>query len=230
MSTRVKWNGAWVDLNFDSRNINIANFLVGDQNTPWENYGSGYKARVSILEMTEKSHAACFLEASEGNITELVCKANELEFYSDSNAVISGIILFSANDYFTENKILPIGKLTEEEIERIIPQIAEKLHISPVSIQVDGQLREVIEFLNVRQVTEAKFSRQDCTEKEKETYKDLGIEQKITITYALQGSSIENSPKVDTIYLNENDYPIRGISNGIEWTIDWEGFGGELSE
>jgi hypothetical protein len=58
----------------------------------------------------------------------------------------------------------------------------------------------------------------------------MNIKEKITVTYALQGNSIESSPKVDTIYLNENDYPVRGISNGVEWTISWEGFGGELSE
>lgn len=226
MSTRVKWNGNWVNLNLNEGNANIANFLVGDQNNPWESYSSGYRARVPILGITEKSSVACFLDKSDGDITDLICKANELEFYSNSDTEASGIILFSANSSLTENKIFPVGKLTEEEIERIVPQIAERLHIRSTNVQVNGQPREVIEFLNVRQVTEAKFSRQDCSEEEKEANKESNVTQKILVTYALQGGSMEDSPKVDTIYLNENDFPVKGITNGVEWNIDWEGFDG----
>lgn len=228
MSTQVKWNGKWVDLNLDARNISIANFSIGNSNTPWVNFGSGYKASLQILGMSESNRAVCFLEPANGNITELVCSTNQLEFYSDTNTEFSGVVLYSTSRYLSENKIISTDKLTNEEIERILPQIAEGLHIRQVNVRIGENDYEKIEFLDVRQVTDAVFSRQECTEQEKTDYQDLDITQKILVTYTLQGGTMENSQKVDTIYLNGNDFPVKGITNGVEWNISWEGFDGAV--
>ena len=232
MSTQIKWNGQWIDLNLSSGAAKIANIEI-EPGVFEENSSFGYEASIPILGMTDKNFAICLLNNFDGEISNIQCINNALKVYASKEISASGIVLFSASGTMTENKIIYIGQVSEREIERIVPEIMEKLHMQSTFVYADdGGQQELFEFTNLRQVTGAVFKRETCSEDElnQQINKDMNVKEKITVTYALQGNSIESSPKVDTIYLNENDYPVRGISNGVEWTIGWEGFGGESSE
>ena len=36
MSTRIKWNGQWLNLDLKNGNAGIADFIVGNHDNPWK--------------------------------------------------------------------------------------------------------------------------------------------------------------------------------------------------
>ena len=87
--------------------------------------------------MTDKSYAICLLNNFDGEISNIQCTNNALKVYASKEISASGIVLFSASGAMTENKIIYIGQVSEREIERIDPEIMEKLHMQSTFVYVD---------------------------------------------------------------------------------------------
>lgn len=198
MSTKIKLNGVWQDISLSSQ-VGIADALLKTENWAEDINTGSFKFLVNIPGMTESYSAIVLFDANQDGLEiTAACVKDGVQFSSNqrpSNNLNGDIIYTSKGATAT---IYYIGGLTDNGVAAVIDQVIKQL---PITVDENGYTS----LENVRQMTYAKFTRNG---------------QDITINYTLEG----NVTMQDQIHLNENNYPVSGVSNGVAWTMDWEGF------
>ena len=198
MSTKIKLNGVWQDIALSSQ-VGIADALLKTENWIEDINTGNFNFLVNIPGMTESYSAIVLFDANQDGVEiTATCVKDGVQFNSNkrpSNNLNGDIIYTSKGAAAT---IYYIGGLTDNGVAAVIDQVIKQL---PITVDENGYAS----LENVRQMTYAKFTRNG---------------QDITINYTLEG----NGTMQDQIHLNENNYPVSGVSNGVAWTMDWEGF------
>lgn len=229
MSIKIKQNGQWVNLHVLSGDTNIIdlNLLPSDWVEYIEDGVTKYKSSTPVNGLNSQFRAIAFLNYTGEDVFEkIVCEEDSITIHSSAVPEnIIGTALYSINNLGSENRIYLVGGVTKEQLDEIIYQIEDKIGLSSSS---DGDFTD---FTKMRQLKKAVFklepwnNSEEGESGEKPISDNANLVNRIVIDYLLQGEAIDqNSTRKDYIYLDEQDYPVCGNTNGITWQIGWEGF------